>query len=56
MALPSRSHERFLLLTDLRSQLPRTRGSSRSRTEKAIRQLEQELAGGRDLAQKAATR
>lgn len=51
-----RSRERNLLLGDLRRQLPHTRGNFRDQTERAIVRLEGELAGGRDLAQKAATR
>lgn len=48
------TRERFLLLHELRLQLPRTRGL-RGHTERAIAQLERELAGGRDAAGWAAT-
>lgn len=49
-----RRRERFLLLNDLRRQLPHAR-TFRSQTERAIERLEQELAGGRELAGRAAT-
>ena len=48
------SHERWLLLFELRRQLDRTR-HFRGHTERAIAQLERELAGGRELAGRAAT-
>lgn len=50
----NRSQERWELLLDLRRQLPRT-GRMRCQTKRAIAQLEQELAGGRELAGRAAT-
>ena len=55
-ATKTRPDERFLLLHDLRRQLPRTRGPLRRATERAIDGLEQELAGGRGLAARAATK
>lgn len=50
------SRECFLLLLDLCRQLPRTRGPLRGHTERAIRRLEIELAGGRGVAGRTATR
>ena len=46
--------ERFLLLHDLQAQLLHAH-RFRGHTERAIRQLERELAGGRELAGRAAT-
>lgn len=48
--------EQLELLDVLRAQLPQTHGAMRQRTERAIAQLERELAGGREIAGKAATR
>lgn len=57
MTAPSTlTRQRLELLDDLRRQLPTTRGPLRAHTERAIRRLEIELAGGRDVAGKAATR
>lgn len=50
------ARNQWLLLYDLRCQLPRTRGPMRGYTERAIRRIEEELAGGRGRASKAATR
>jgi hypothetical protein len=50
------TRERQQLLTDLIGQLPKTRGPLRPQTERAIRRLEVELAGGRGIAGRAATR
>ena len=50
------NRDRFLLLLDLRRQLPRTRGAMRGQTERAIHRLEVELAGGRGVAGREATR
>lgn len=44
------------LLADLIAQLPNAKGRMRAQTERAIRRLEVELAGGRGAAGKAATR
>jgi hypothetical protein len=49
-----RRRERFLLLHDLRAQLPHAH-RFRGHTERAIRQIEQELAGGREVAGRAAS-
>lgn len=48
------SRERWLLLHDLRRQLPHAR-RLRGHTERAIAQLERELAGGRGHAARMAT-
>jgi uncharacterized alpha-E superfamily protein len=50
------SRERWLILSDLRAQLPRTRGPLRGQTERAIRQIEVEMAGGRGVALEMATK
>jgi hypothetical protein len=50
------SRSRFLLLFDLRRQLPKTRGTMRGQTERAIYRLEVELAGGRGVAGRKATK
>lgn len=47
--------ERLELLADLRRQLRDQGGPGSARTRRAIEQIEQELAGGRDRAAKAAT-
>jgi hypothetical protein len=49
-----RNRERFLLLHELRLQRGRTR-RFRDHTERAIRQIELELAEGRELAGRAAS-
>jgi hypothetical protein len=48
--------ERLELLEELRRQLPDLRGRARERTERAIRRIEIELAGGRGIAGREATR
>lgn len=50
--------EKIAVLEDLREQLDSGRLGERSRrrTERAIRRIEVELAGGREVAGKAATR
>lgn len=48
--------ERFLLLHDLRRQARRQSGDSRRRTERAIAQLEREMAPGRGAADRAQRR
>lgn len=50
------TRERLELLRDLQRQLPRTRGRMQERTKKAIQQVEVELAGGRGVAGRRATR
>lgn len=50
------SRERFLLLHDLRRQLPLTRGPLRAQTERALKRLEWELAPGRGAEAKAQQR
>jgi hypothetical protein len=55
-ASASSTDDRFEVLEDLRRQLPRTLGPLRKQTERAIKRLETELAGGRDIAARAATR
>jgi hypothetical protein len=56
-ASESPSRERRLeLLFDLHRQLPRTRGPLRAATLRAIDQIEAELAGGRGVAGREATR
>ncbi len=52
---PSRER-RLELLFDLHRQLPRSRGPLRAQTERAIAQIEIELAGGRGVAGREATR
>jgi hypothetical protein len=52
--LQNKRRERWLLLHDLRIQLPRA-GKFRGHTERAIRQIELELAGGREVALRAAS-
>jgi polyhydroxyalkanoate synthesis regulator phasin len=47
--------ERLELLDDLRRQLRDQRGPGSARTRRAIEQIEDELAGGRDRAGRAAT-
>jgi hypothetical protein len=54
MTRTQNSRERFLLLTDLRRQRLHSR-RFKDQTERAIRQLEWELAEGRELAGRAAT-
>lgn len=55
-SLRHRTRERLRLLDDLHEQLPQTRGPVRRRTERAIRQIEVELAGGRGISGREATR
>lgn len=56
MTAPSTlTRERLDLLADLRRQLPTTQEPLRRHTERAIRRIEVELAGGRGVAGKAAT-
>ncbi len=50
------TQERKQLLCDLLRQLPRTQGSLRAQTERAIKRLELELAPGRGAEAKAMTR
>lgn len=50
------TRQRQELLADLQRQLPLTRGPLRSQTERAIRQIETELTGGRAVAAEAATK
>jgi hypothetical protein len=56
MTVSTLTRERFLLLHDLRRQLPRTRGPLRVQTERAIKRLEWELAPGRGAACRAQRR
>jgi hypothetical protein len=59
MARPEESQSResrLELLFDLQRQLPRARGPLRIHTLRAIVQLEVELAGGRGVAAREATR
>lgn len=44
------------VLSDLQRQLPLTKGPLRAQTERAIRLIETELAGGRAVAGEAATK
>lgn len=50
----NRARERWLLLFELQSQLPRAR-TFKGHTERAIARIEKELAGGREVAGRAAT-
>jgi len=56
MTISTLTRERFLLLHDLRRQLPHTHGPLRAQTERAIERLEWELAPGRGAADRAQRR